>query len=102
MTGRWLSMPTKCNTSTDTDPAWTPAWPAKCSSSTTCGANNAGPITPRRGRPRRAQLAIAGTTVPKAPLPGPLNTYANQPKVFDDTDVELAQDVAAWVAVRSR
>jgi GAF domain-containing protein len=30
---------------------------------------------------------------------GALNTYAGQPKVFDDSDVELAQEVAAWIAV---
>jgi GAF domain-containing protein len=28
-----------------------------------------------------------------------LNTYASQSKVFDDSDIELAQEVAAWVAV---
>ena len=30
---------------------------------------------------------------------GALNTYAGQPKVFDDDDLELAQEVAAWIAV---
>ncbi|HEY6812686.1 MAG TPA: GAF and ANTAR domain-containing protein, partial [Propionibacteriaceae bacterium] len=30
---------------------------------------------------------------------GALNTYAGQPKVFDDVDLELAQEVAAWIAV---
>jgi GAF domain-containing protein len=30
---------------------------------------------------------------------GALNAYASQPKVFDDSDVELAQEVAAWVAI---
>ena len=30
---------------------------------------------------------------------GALNIYAGQPKVFDDSDIELAQEVAAWVAV---
>jgi GAF domain-containing protein len=30
---------------------------------------------------------------------GALNIYARQPKVFDDSDIEFAQEVAAWVAV---
>jgi len=30
---------------------------------------------------------------------GALNTYTSQPKIFDDTDVELAQEVAAWIAI---
>jgi GAF domain-containing protein len=30
---------------------------------------------------------------------GALNIYASQPKVFDDGDIELAQEVAAWIAV---
>src|SRR5215216_63794 len=30
---------------------------------------------------------------------GALNIYGGQPKVFDDSDIELAQEVAAWVAV---
>jgi GAF domain-containing protein len=38
-------------------------------------------------------LPFQGVTI------GALNTYAGQPKVFDDHDVELAQEVAAWVAV---
>jgi GAF domain-containing protein len=38
-------------------------------------------------------LPFQGVTI------GALDTYAGQPKVFDDTDVELAQEVAAWVAV---
>jgi GAF domain-containing protein len=38
-------------------------------------------------------LPFQGVTI------GALNTYASQPKVFDDTDIELAQEVAAWVAV---
>jgi GAF domain-containing protein len=38
-------------------------------------------------------LPFQGATI------GALNTYASQPKVFDDRDVELAQEVAAWVAV---
>jgi GAF domain-containing protein len=38
-------------------------------------------------------LPFQGVTI------GALDTYSRQPKVFDDTDVELAQEVAAWVAV---
>ena len=38
-------------------------------------------------------LPFQGATI------GALNTYASQPKVFDDSDIELAQEVAAWVAV---
>jgi len=38
-------------------------------------------------------LPFQGVTV------GALNIYAGQPKVFDDSDIELAQEVAAWVAV---
>jgi GAF domain-containing protein len=38
-------------------------------------------------------LPFQGVTI------GALDTYASQPKVFDDTDVELAQEVAAWIAV---
>jgi GAF domain-containing protein len=38
-------------------------------------------------------LPFQGVTI------GALNTYAGQPKVFDDHDVELAQEVAAWVAI---
>ena len=30
---------------------------------------------------------------------GALDTYATQPKVFDDQDLDLAEEVAAWVAV---
>jgi GAF domain-containing protein len=38
-------------------------------------------------------LPFQGATI------GALNTYASQSKVFDDTDIELAQEVAAWVAI---
>jgi AmiR/NasT family two-component response regulator len=38
-------------------------------------------------------LPFQGVTI------GALNIYAGQPKVFDDSDIELAQEVAAWVAV---
>ena len=38
-------------------------------------------------------LPFQGATI------GALNTYAGHPNLFDDTDVELAQEVAAWVAV---
>jgi GAF domain-containing protein len=38
-------------------------------------------------------LPFQGATI------GALNTYASQPNVFDDSDIELAQEVAAWVAV---
>jgi GAF domain-containing protein len=38
-------------------------------------------------------LPFQGATI------GALNTYASQPKIFDDTDVELAQEVAAWIAI---
>jgi GAF domain-containing protein len=38
-------------------------------------------------------LPFQGVTI------GALNIYAGQPKIFDDTDIELAQEVAAWVAV---
>jgi GAF domain-containing protein len=38
-------------------------------------------------------LPFQGATI------GALNTYAGRPNLFDDTDVELAQEVAAWVAV---
>src|SRR5687768_15959115 len=38
-------------------------------------------------------LPFQGVTI------GALNIYASQPKVFDDSDIELAQEVAAWVAV---
>jgi GAF domain-containing protein len=38
-------------------------------------------------------LPFQGATI------GALNTYAGRPNHFDDTDVELAQEVAAWVAV---
>jgi GAF domain-containing protein len=38
-------------------------------------------------------LPFQGTSI------GALNTYTSQPKIFDDTDVELAQEVAAWIAI---
>jgi GAF domain-containing protein len=38
-------------------------------------------------------LPFQGATI------GALNTYASQPKVIDDSDVELAHEVAAWVAI---
>jgi GAF domain-containing protein len=38
-------------------------------------------------------LPFQGATI------GALNTYASQSKVFDDSDIELAQEVAAWVAI---
>ena len=38
-------------------------------------------------------LPFQGVTI------GALNTYAERPQVFDDHDVELAEEVAAWVAV---
>ena len=38
-------------------------------------------------------LPFQGVTI------GALNTYASQPKVFDDSDIELGQEVAAWIAV---
>ena len=38
-------------------------------------------------------LPFQGATI------GALNTYAGRPNLFDDTDIELAQEVAAWVAV---
>ena len=38
-------------------------------------------------------LPFQGVTI------GALDTYAGQPKVFDDSDVESAQEVAAWIAV---
>jgi GAF domain-containing protein len=38
-------------------------------------------------------LPFQGVTI------GALNTYAGRSRVFDDQDVELAEEVAAWVAV---
>ena len=38
-------------------------------------------------------LPFQGVTI------GALNIYASQPKVFDDSDIELGQEVAAWIAV---
>ena len=38
-------------------------------------------------------LPFQGATI------GALNTYASKALVFDDSDIELAQEVAAWVAV---
>jgi GAF domain-containing protein len=38
-------------------------------------------------------LPFQGVTI------GALNTYGGRPQVVDDSDVELAEDVAAWVAV---
>jgi GAF domain-containing protein len=38
-------------------------------------------------------LPFQGTSI------GALNTYTSHPKIFDDTDVELAQEVAAWIAI---
>jgi GAF domain-containing protein len=38
-------------------------------------------------------LPFQGATI------GALNTYAGRPNLFDDHDVELAEEVAAWVAV---
>jgi GAF domain-containing protein len=57
--------------------------------------------------PDYAQQAAANGVLSSlsVPLPfqgvtiGALNTYARQPQVFDDSDVELADEVAAWVAV---
>jgi GAF domain-containing protein len=57
--------------------------------------------------PDYAQRAAANGVLSSlsVPLPfqgvtiGALNTYARQPRVFDDSDVELAEEVAAWVAV---
>jgi GAF domain-containing protein len=57
--------------------------------------------------PDYAQHAVAHGVLSSlsVPLPfqgvtiGALNTYAGQPKVYDDSDIELAQEVAPWVAV---
>jgi GAF domain-containing protein len=57
--------------------------------------------------PDYAQQAAANGVLSSlsVPLPfqgltiGALNTYARQPRVFDDSDIELAEEVAAWVAV---
>jgi GAF domain-containing protein len=57
--------------------------------------------------PDNAQNVVAHGVLSSlsVPLPcqgvtiGALDTYASQPKVFDDSDIELAQEVAAWVAV---
>jgi GAF domain-containing protein len=57
--------------------------------------------------PDYAQHAAAHgiTSSLSVPLPfqgatiGALNTYASRPHVFDDHDVELAEEVAAWVAI---
>jgi GAF domain-containing protein len=57
--------------------------------------------------PDYAQQAAANGVLSSlsVPLPfqgvtiGALNTYARQPQVFDDSDVELADELAAWVAV---
>jgi GAF domain-containing protein len=38
-------------------------------------------------------LPFQGATI------GALNTYASRPRGFDDHDVELAEEVAAWVAI---
>jgi GAF domain-containing protein len=38
-------------------------------------------------------LPFQGATI------GALNTYACQPRVIDDHDIELAQEVAAWLAI---
>jgi GAF domain-containing protein len=38
-------------------------------------------------------LPFQGATI------GALNTYVGRPQVIDDSDLELAQEVAAWVAV---
>jgi GAF domain-containing protein len=38
-------------------------------------------------------LPFQGVTI------GALNSYAGQPKAFDDSDVELAKEIAAWLAV---
>jgi GAF domain-containing protein len=38
-------------------------------------------------------LPFQGVTI------GALNTYAGRPDLFDDHDVELAEEVAAWVAI---
>jgi len=38
-------------------------------------------------------LPFQGATI------GALNTYAGRPNLFDDHDIELAEEVAAWVAI---
>jgi GAF domain-containing protein len=38
-------------------------------------------------------LPFQGATI------GALNTYAGRPNLFDDRDVEIAEEVAAWVAI---
>jgi GAF domain-containing protein len=38
-------------------------------------------------------LPFQGATI------GALNTYSAQPRVIDDHDIELAEEVAAWVAI---
>jgi GAF domain-containing protein len=38
-------------------------------------------------------LPFQGATI------GALNTYAGRPQIMDDSDVELAEEVAAWVAI---
>jgi GAF domain-containing protein len=38
-------------------------------------------------------LPFQGATI------GALNTYAGRPHLFDDQDLEIAEDVAAWVAI---
>ena len=57
--------------------------------------------------PHYAQHAVAHGVLSSlsVPLPfqgatiGALNTYAGRPNLFDDHDIELAEEVAAWVAV---
>ena len=62
-----------CSTNVGTDLVWMPAGQARCWSLTTCGATSVGLTTH--------------------------NTYAGRPDLFDDHDVELAEEVAAWVAI---
>ena len=80
-------------------PAWMPAGPARCCSSTTCGLNSAGLTTPSTPA---AHGVLSSLSVPlpfQGATIGALNTYAKRPRFLDDRDVELAEDIAAWIAI---
>jgi GAF domain-containing protein len=47
---------------------------------------------------QQPQFALGAATVPGATI-GALNTYAGRPEIIGDNDVELAEEVAHWVAI---
>src|SRR5215218_11218733 len=76
-----------------------PAGPARCCSSMTCEATSVGLTTPNTP-PRTVCSAPSRCRCPSKERPSGRSTPTPASRrVFDDNDVELAHEVAAWVAV---